>query len=391
MRLPWFIGYPLVGALWVRRALLAANSGIYYPSRYPKGRWETQAPGGGRRRVGFAVRATGCGCTRGGSIRPGARLATLFLHGNARQTSATGGPHIEALVAAGSAVLMLDYRGYGKSGGPSHRAGLCNADAEAGYEHLRGLGRPVVVHGESLGTGGGGGPGLPAPPARGLVLESALHLGPRHGGQRASGDRPAAGFSVSIRRARSSRSARPCWSFTATAIRWCRFKLGPRALRCGPRAEGLLGPFQGADHNDLVETAGNRVMRALARVLRFVARRLTRLFRPGSTLGPARSSMWDRFSRRAGLQLLLGDFESRGPACGSTDWCGTDLGPEPPGCRCTSDPARGSTGRARARSISEIAGALQRYSRSGPPAWRSRCVPHDHGVVGGFSRRGSRR
>jgi len=62
------IGYPLVGACGYGALYWAANSGIYYPSRYPKGRWETQA------QVGAAdvwLRSRdGCGCTAGGSIRP---------------------------------------------------------------------------------------------------------------------------------------------------------------------------------------------------------------------------------------------------------------------------------------------------------------------------------
>ena len=83
----------------------------------------------------------------------GSRSVTLFLHGNAGNlTNRT--PRIQEIVAAGSSVLMLDYRGDGKSSGRPSEQGL-SRDSEAGYIYLLGKGyRPeqIILHGESLGT-----------------------------------------------------------------------------------------------------------------------------------------------------------------------------------------------------------------------------------------------
>jgi fermentation-respiration switch protein FrsA (DUF1100 family) len=78
---------------------------------------------------------------------------TLFLHGNAGNVT-----HRFALFqeipAAGSALLMPDYRGYGRSEGRPTEKGLY-ADADVSYDYLRGAGwdpRQIIIHGESLGT-----------------------------------------------------------------------------------------------------------------------------------------------------------------------------------------------------------------------------------------------
>jgi pimeloyl-ACP methyl ester carboxylesterase len=80
----------------------------------------------------------------------GARLATLFLHGNAGNIGHRV-PRIKQIVAAGSDVLIIDYRGYGHSQGRPTEHGL-SVDAHAAYEYLAALGKPIVLHGESLGT-----------------------------------------------------------------------------------------------------------------------------------------------------------------------------------------------------------------------------------------------
>jgi len=78
---------------------------------------------------------------------------TLFLHGNAGNVTHRFG-HIRAITDAGSSVLILDYRGYGKSNGWPTEAGLYR-DADAGYQFLRAAGYAsgqILVHGESLGA-----------------------------------------------------------------------------------------------------------------------------------------------------------------------------------------------------------------------------------------------
>ncbi len=85
--------------------------------------------------------------------REGSPLVTLFLHGNGDNVSYYK-PHIQEIVAAGSSILTLDYRGYGKSSGRPSEQGLYR-DSEAGFIHLLGKGyRPeqIILQGESLGS-----------------------------------------------------------------------------------------------------------------------------------------------------------------------------------------------------------------------------------------------
>jgi fermentation-respiration switch protein FrsA (DUF1100 family) len=84
---------------------------------------------------------------------PGATLATLHLHGNAgnithRDLSAA------TIRQAGSSVLLLDYRGYGRSEGSPSESGLYR-DADAAYDWVTAKGftpQQIILHGESLGT-----------------------------------------------------------------------------------------------------------------------------------------------------------------------------------------------------------------------------------------------
>ncbi len=84
---------------------------------------------------------------------PGATRAILFLHGNAGNASHRL-PNAAELVRLGAHVLLLDYRGYGRSEGTPSEAGVF-ADARAGLAHLleeRGVPeRRVVLFGRSLG------------------------------------------------------------------------------------------------------------------------------------------------------------------------------------------------------------------------------------------------
>ena len=65
---------------------------------------------------------------------PSEKAALLFFHGNAGNISHRIGK-ISPLIAAGASVLLLDYRGYGKSSGHPSEEGLYR-DAEAAYQEL---------------------------------------------------------------------------------------------------------------------------------------------------------------------------------------------------------------------------------------------------------------
>jgi len=128
---------------------------IYQPTRYPGGWWHTQSESGARdvwlrTRDGLRLHAW---FVEAPVKVPGSRLVTLYLHGNGSNLAHSPG-HLHEIAAAGSAVLILDYRGYGKSAGRPTERGLYR-DADAGYDRLIGMGyapNRIVVHGESLGS-----------------------------------------------------------------------------------------------------------------------------------------------------------------------------------------------------------------------------------------------
>lgn len=151
MRLPAYIAWPTIAAATYGALYFFANRSIYFPSKYPEGLWDHQ----------HQVNASDVWIdTRDGVrlhawfvARENARWVTLFLHGNAGNVTHRL-PHIQEIVAAGSSILILDYRGYGKSSGRPTEQGLY-IDSDAAYQHLVGMGyraEQIIVHGESLGT-----------------------------------------------------------------------------------------------------------------------------------------------------------------------------------------------------------------------------------------------
>lgn len=79
----------------------------------------------------------------------GARAIVVYLHGNAGN-NADRLPIAQEMAAFFYEVLLLDYRGYGKSDGTPSEAGLY-ADAGAALAFARRRGMPVILYGESLG------------------------------------------------------------------------------------------------------------------------------------------------------------------------------------------------------------------------------------------------
>jgi uncharacterized protein len=151
VRVPPLAGWAIAAAWTIGLLFYFANRAVYYPSKYPEGFWDTQ------RLVGASdawIEASDGVKLHGWWVQQaGSPLATLFLHGNAGNIT-NRAPVIQEIVAAGSSVLMLDYRGYGKSGGRPSEQGLYR-DSAAGLVYLLGKGyRPeqIILHGESLGT-----------------------------------------------------------------------------------------------------------------------------------------------------------------------------------------------------------------------------------------------
>jgi len=78
----------------------------------------------------------------------GARLVTLYLHGNVGNVTHRYSKICE-ITAAGSSVLIPDYRGYGKSKGRPTEKGVY-ADAQAAYRYLLESGyhpEQIILHG----------------------------------------------------------------------------------------------------------------------------------------------------------------------------------------------------------------------------------------------------
>jgi fermentation-respiration switch protein FrsA (DUF1100 family) len=151
VRVPAYIAWTTIAAVTYGALYFFANRSIYIPSKYPEGLWDNQQ----------LLKASDVWIdTRDGVrlhawfvAREGARWVTLYLHGNAGNITHRL-PHIQEIVAAGSSILILDYRGYGKSNGRPTEHGLY-IDSDAAYQHLLGMGyraEQIIVHGESLGT-----------------------------------------------------------------------------------------------------------------------------------------------------------------------------------------------------------------------------------------------
>jgi fermentation-respiration switch protein FrsA (DUF1100 family) len=148
---PWYIAWPLVGVSCYGALWFYANRSVYYPLKYPQGFWSVQAQ--------LHAEDVWLPTSDGVQIhawwvrQEGARLATLYLHGNAGNVTHRY-PQIREITAAGSSILMLDYRGYGRSAGWPTEKGLYT-DAETAYQHLLKTGyRPeqIILHGESIGS-----------------------------------------------------------------------------------------------------------------------------------------------------------------------------------------------------------------------------------------------
>ncbi len=98
----------------------------------------------------------------------------LFLHGNAQEVYSWSLVHRE-LEPLGCRMLLIDYHGYGKSGGKPHERGLY-LDGEAALGWLKNEGVPeeeIIVFGKSLG-GAVACEVARGRPLRALVLESTF-------------------------------------------------------------------------------------------------------------------------------------------------------------------------------------------------------------------------
>ena len=260
MRIPAYIGWPLVAASSYGVLCLWASRSVYYPMKHPQGFWEVQSQLGALDvwlRAADGVRIHGWWVPS-----PNARLVTLFLHGNGGNLTHRA-RHIREITAAGSSLLIIDYRGYGKSGGRPSESGLC-ADAEAGYRYLLSVGhgpKSIVVHGESLGTAVA--VDLAARRECGAMILEAPFTSARDVGARVLpgiGSLITWGFD-SKRKIAGVRA--PVLIIHGTADEVIPFDLGEALFRAA-REPKYFWAVEGSGHNDLVETAGAAYRQRLA-------------------------------------------------------------------------------------------------------------------------------
>lgn len=139
---------PTIGSAMLRRFV---DQFVYFPMKYPDGDWERQSKAGGEDL--WLTAKDGVQLNTWYFPQRKAKYITLFLHGNAGNVTHRV-DHAEAVKQAGSAVVVLDYRGYGKSKGRPTERGLYE-DADAAYNELTRRGytsSQIILHGESLGT-----------------------------------------------------------------------------------------------------------------------------------------------------------------------------------------------------------------------------------------------
>jgi len=184
----------------------------------------------------------------------GAPGAVLFLHGNAGNVTHRV-RHIRAWRAAGASILVVDYRGYGRSEGRASEAGLYE-DALAGYRYLRGRGykpEQIVVHGESLGTVAAAHVASVEPVA-GLILEAPFPSARAvaHTVLPLLGPLLVWGFDL---KARLARVAAPLLVIHGEQDEVIPFRLGRAVFEAAPQPKEFWA-IPGAGHNDVPETAG---------------------------------------------------------------------------------------------------------------------------------------
>ncbi|HPC83188.1 MAG TPA: alpha/beta hydrolase [Thermoanaerobaculaceae bacterium] len=182
----WFGWLALIATVAAGGLMLLERSLIFFPMRYPVGDWDLE---GWERRTGCAFEDRFLATADGVRLHawwvsppnpplPGetTRPTLLYLHGNAGNLSHRGTVAATLARRLGMDVLVLDYRGYGRSEGSPHESGLYE-DARAAWRHLtvdRAVpARRIVVYGKSLGGGVATQLASEVQPA-GLVLQSTF-------------------------------------------------------------------------------------------------------------------------------------------------------------------------------------------------------------------------
>ncbi len=248
------IGLPVALAIGYGVLRFAARSAVYYPLRYPDGWWNLQRDVGATE-VWLTTR-DGVKLNAWWIPAPNSRLATVFFHGNGGNLTHRV-DHMRSIGAAGSALLILDYRGYGKNEGTPSESGLYS-DADAAYQWLIDQGyaaKQIVIHGESLGTAVAVDLASRQPCA-GVVLEAPFSSA----AQVAASVLPLIGPLVMRdfdSKAKVGNIRAPMLFMQGDRDEVIPYKLGRALYDAAPEPKSFW-TIDGAGHNNLMEVAGDR-------------------------------------------------------------------------------------------------------------------------------------
>jgi fermentation-respiration switch protein FrsA (DUF1100 family) len=246
------LGIAIASAAAIGFLYLLARWALYHPSKYPQGYWDTQQLAG----AADAWLETSDGVKIHGwwVRRDNAPLATLFLHGNGDNLSYYM-PYIQETIAAGSSVLMIDYRGYGRSAGSPSEQGLYH-DSDAGYTYLLDKGyraEQIIIYGQSLGSAVAIDLASRRPCA-GLILEAPFSSASDVAGSLVPFIGPLLVRSYnSLPKIRGIRA--PKLFIHGDRDGTIPFKLGRKLFDAAPEPK-TLWIVPGAGHNDILEVAG---------------------------------------------------------------------------------------------------------------------------------------
>jgi len=206
---------------------------------------------------------------------PGADRAILFLHGNAGNASHRL-PNADLLRRLGSHVLVLDYRGYGRSEGRPTERGLY-ADARAGLAHLveeRGIPeRRSVLFGRSLG-GAVAVDLAQGRPLAGVILESTFSSLSDVGGHHFSRALAPLARGVYASSDKIAATAAPLLFFHGDRDTIIPYALGRALFDAAPEPKSFE-TLAGAGHNDTIEVGGPQYFSRIGDFLEQVAPALT--------------------------------------------------------------------------------------------------------------------
>ncbi len=242
---------------------LMENRLTYFPPRYPEGFVPQEAYGVQIEDVWLHT-ADGVKINAFFHSNPDSKQVLLWFHGNAENIG-YGLSQMRELATAGTSILAVDYRGYGKSEGSPYEAGVYK-DADAAYDYLvkQRQFRPqdILIYGHSL--GGAVAVNLASRrPCGGLIVQSSF-TSARDMARRMLAI-PLIAYVVqsrfdSVERIRDVHA--PILIAHGTRDDVVPLAMGQQLFAAAPEPKRFY-PIQGAGHNDMLEVGGEAYLACL--------------------------------------------------------------------------------------------------------------------------------